>query len=73
MIIHLIIPYMAEIFLHMNEVSLSLQGKQLTIFVTTKFSSENYNCAKFVSATQSMTAFQNLKDLISVSINECGF
>lgn len=58
----LIIQYLADIFLKMNEVSLSLQGKQLTIFDTIEFSSENYSFGKFVSDTLSLTASQNLKD-----------
>lgn len=70
----LIIPYLADTFLQMNEVSLSLKGKQLTIFVTIEFSSESFSSGKFVSATQSLTASQNLRLLMrSVGINECNF
>lgn len=58
----MIIQYLADIFLKMNEVSLPLQGKQLTIFVAIEFSSENYRFEKFVSATVSVTASPNLKD-----------
>lgn len=47
----------------MNEaISLSLQGKQLTVFVNIEFSNENSSFGKFVSASVSLTASPDLKD-----------
>lgn len=69
---------LADTLLKTNEVSLSLQMKQMTIFITKDrtwaLRSENLNFEEYVYTTMSLTVAQYLKTYkISDDINECDF
>lgn len=68
---------LSDILSQMNEVSLSLQIKQRTMFIVNNkiwAFNENQNFGEFVYTTMSLTASQNIKTTDKIGdINKCDF
>lgn len=63
--------YLADIFLEMNEVSLSFKGKQyFCLWQNLSFSSENYNFRKLVFTTMCFESFKECSDKIIGDTND---